>query len=67
MHDLVFDQNADVSVVNNNIINCHKIQAITTTQTNMRDNDIKTLTMLIPDPIGVVYNHNNNTNIHEGR
>ena len=61
MHGLVFNQNANFSFVNNNIINCHKIQATTTTQTNMKGSYKNT------DPIGFVYNHNNNTNIPEGR
>ena len=64
MHDLVFDQNADVSVVKNNIINCHKIQAITTTQTYMKGDDNKTLPMLLTDPVRVVYNQKITTNKH---
>ena len=37
-----------------------KKQAITTTQTYEKGDDIKILTMLIPHPVGVVYNQNNN-------
>ena len=33
----------------------------------MKGNDIKTLTTLLPDPVGVVYNQNNNNKKHEGK